>query len=64
MSQNKNDLLNKAKNLLEEEMSPISFMTWIKPLEIYEMTDHKIVFLIKAPRDSSYITIKISKSAS
>lgn len=46
MSQNKNDLLNKAKNLLEEEMSPISFMTWIKPLEIYEMTDHKIVFLI------------------
>lgn len=46
MNQNPNELLNKAKNLLEEEMSPISFMTWIKPLEIYEITDHKITFLV------------------
>ena len=46
MSQKENELLNKAKNLLEEEMSPISFMTWVKPLEIYEMTDNKIVFLV------------------
>ena len=46
MSQMENELLNKAKNLLEEEMSPISFMTWIKPLEIKEITDNQIIFLV------------------
>ena len=46
MNREELELLNNAKNLLKEEMSPISFITWVNPLEIKEMTDKKIVFLV------------------
>lgn len=40
------ELLNNAKDILKDEMGPVSFNTWIKPLEIKEMSDKKIVFLV------------------
>ena len=46
MKRDELELLNNAKNLLKEEMGNISFMTWINPLEIKEMTDKKIVFTV------------------
>ena len=41
----KNDLLTKAKDLLKEEMTTISYLTWIKNLEIDSVTDNRIVLL-------------------
>ena len=38
----KNELLNQAKELLKNEMTTISFTTWIKPLEIGNIYDNKI----------------------
>ena len=46
MKRDELELLNNAKELLKEEMSNISFITWVNPLEIKEMTDKKIVFLV------------------
>ena len=34
MYTDKNDLLTKAKDLLKEETTTISYMTWIKNMEI------------------------------
>ena len=41
MKRDELELLNNAKELLKEEMSNISFSTWINPLEIKEMNDKK-----------------------
>ena len=38
----KNDLLNQAKELLKNEMTNISYATWIKTLEIRNIYDNKI----------------------
>ncbi len=46
MKRDELELLNNAKNLLKEEMSNISFITWINPLEIQEMTENKITFVV------------------
>ena len=46
MNRDELELLNNAKELLKEEISNISFITWINPLEIKEMTDKKIVLLV------------------
>ena len=46
MKRSDTELLNNAKDLLKEEMSNISFITWINPLEIKEITDNKIVLLV------------------
>ena len=40
----KDDLFNQAKELLRDEVTPIAFETWIKTLEITEMTDDHVVF--------------------
>ena len=40
-----NDLLNKAKELLKEETTRISYETWIKGLEIQSQTNNNIVLL-------------------
>ena len=45
MYSDKNDLLTKAKDLLKEEMTTISYTTWIKSLEIQSITDNKIVLI-------------------
>ena len=45
MFTDKNDLLTKAKDLLKEEMTTISYTTWIKSLEIESINDNKIVLI-------------------
>ena len=45
MYSDKNDLLTKAKELLKEEMTNISYTTWIKSLEIESVNDNKIVLV-------------------
>ena len=39
------DLLNKAKILLKDEMTEIAFNTWIKPLEIQDISNDTITFI-------------------
>ena len=46
MKRDELELLNNAKELLKDEMSRISFITWINPLEIKEITDKKIIFVV------------------
>ena len=45
MNSNKNELLTKAKDLLKDEMTTISYLTWIKNLEIESVNDNKIVLI-------------------
>jgi len=45
MYTDKNDLLTKAKELLQTEMTTISYTTWIKSLEIESIKDNKIVLI-------------------
>lgn len=45
MYSDKNDLLTKAKDLLKDEMTTISYTTWIKNLEIESINDNKIVLV-------------------
>ena len=45
MYSDKDDLLTKAKDLLNEEMTTISYTTWIKSLEIESIDDNKIVLV-------------------
>ena len=48
MYSDKNDLLTKAKDLLKEEMTNISYTTWIKSLEIDSINDNKIVLIAQS----------------
>ena len=45
MYSDKYDLMNKAKDLLKEEMTNISYTTWIKSLEIASIKDNKITLI-------------------
>ena len=49
MQMEANELLTKAKELLKQETSPISFETWILPLEVEQLDDNNIV--LSAPSD-------------
>ena len=49
MYTDKNDLLTKAKTLLQAEMTGISFSTWIKSLDIESVNDNKITLLANSP---------------
>ena len=54
MYTDKNDLLTKAKDLLKEEMTTISYTTWIKSIEIDSINDNRItlVALSKMQKDA------------
>ena len=41
--------LKKAKELLKEEMTQISYSTWIEPLEIVSIVDNTVTLFIKEP---------------
>lgn len=45
MSYNLKELCTNAKELLKEEMSKISFETWVKNIEIYKITNDTIIIL-------------------
>lgn len=55
MSLDKNELLKKAKELLKEEVTSISFDTWIKPLEIESINDNHIVFIATTEYQRDYL---------
>ncbi len=46
MKKEDNELLTKAKELLEAEMSHISFSTWIDPIEMLEIEDNTIFLYV------------------
>ena len=48
MYTNKDDLLTKAKTLLQGEVTSISYNTWIKNLEIDSITNNKIVLVAQS----------------
>ena len=51
MQTNLNELLSKAKEMLQEELTNLSFKTWINPLEIDSINQNNIVLVTK---DSFY----------
>ncbi len=48
-SYNTSELLEKAKDLLKDEVTSVSYNTWISNLEIKSMEGNNIVFIIKNP---------------
>ncbi|MCI8273846.1 MAG: chromosomal replication initiator protein DnaA [Clostridia bacterium] len=44
MQIDKDSLFSQAKELLKDEMTPIAFETWLKTLEIIQITDSNVVF--------------------
>ena len=47
MDSNAQELFAEAKELIKDEMSELSFKTWILPLEISSVNDNNIVILAK-----------------
>ncbi len=56
MQIDKDELLNQAKELLKIEVTPIAYDTWLKTLEIMEITDNHIV--LKATSEYHHDLIK------
>ena len=59
MYSNKEDLLNKAKNLLQDEMTSISYNTWIKSLSIESVNDNKIVLIANSKMQKDAIESRL-----
>lgn len=55
MDLNKDEILNKAKDLLKDEVSNISFETWIKPLKIKDIQGNTIIFLVNSEYHKDFI---------
>ena len=60
MSIDKDELLNKLKELLEDEVSKISFETWIKPLGIRTIEKDNIVFTTVSEYQKDFIENKFN----
>ena len=60
MSIDKDELLNKLKELLEDEVSKISFETWIKPLGIRAIEKDNIVFTTVSEYQKDFIENKFN----
>lgn len=45
MNEDLNELLNRAKELLKDEMSEVSHKTWIEPLKIDSITDNNVILV-------------------
>ena len=58
MAINKDELLSKLKDLLKDELSTISWETWILPLEIEEIKDDHIVFTAVSDFQQDFIQNK------
>lgn len=58
MAINKDELLSKLKELLKDELSTISWETWILPLEIEEIKDDHIVFAAVSDFQQDFIQNK------
>ena len=60
MSIDKDELLSKLKELLEDEVSKISFETWIKPLGIKSIENDNIVFTTVSEYQKDFIENKFN----
>ena len=60
MTIDKDELLSKLKELLKNELSTISYDTWILPLEIDNIKDNHIVFLVKSDFQRDFIENKFN----
>ena len=58
MEINKDELLQKLKELLKSELSIISYETWILPLGIQSIEDNHIVFTITSEYQRDFIEVK------
>ena len=56
MYKDKDDLLQKAKDLLKEEVTNISYITWFKNLEIKSIVDNKITIIALSDIQKDAIT--------
>ena len=56
MPLDKQELLTKAKELLKDEVTSITYETWIKPLEIQSIEGNHIVFKAISERVSPSTT--------
>ncbi len=61
MCTDKEDLLNKAKELLKNEMSSISYITWIKGLEIASFNDNKIILVAQSEMQKDALVARHSE---
>ncbi len=60
MNLDKDELLNKLKELLEGELSQISYDTWIRPLEIEKIENDNIVFIASSEFQKDFIENKFN----
>jgi len=60
MTIDKDELLSKLKELLKEEVSKISYDTWIMPLEIQSINDNHIVFTVESDFQKDFIENKFN----
>ena len=58
MEINNDELLQKLKELLKNELTPISYETWILPIGIESITDNHIVFSITSEFQRDFIEVK------
>ncbi len=49
MESSLNDILNEAKNLLKEELSELSYKTWLLPLEIRDIQNNNVILISDDP---------------
>ena len=59
MYSSKEDLLTKAKTLLQDEMTSISYNTWIKTLEIDSVNDNKITLIANSKMQKDAIESRL-----
>ena len=60
MNIDKDELLDKLKELLKAEVSTISYDTWIKTLDIESITDNHIVFIVHSFFQQDFIEKKFN----
>ncbi len=60
MDIDKNELLQRAKELLKEEVTSISYETWIKPLNIKSIENNHIVFIANSEYQKDSIETRYS----
>ncbi len=58
MEIDKDELLSKLKDLLKDEVSIISYETWILPLDIESIKDNHIVFIVTSEFQRDFIEVK------
>ena len=58
MNKQNYEILENAKELIKGEVTPISYITWIKPLEVENWTENEITFVTKTGFQSDVIENK------